>query len=34
MRKILVHEFLSIDGIMQAPGGKDEDTEGGFEHGG
>ena len=34
MRKIVVSEFLSLDGVMQAPGGKDEDTEGGFVHGG
>lgn len=34
MRKLIVHEFMSLDGVIQAPGGKDEDTEGGFEHGG
>lgn len=34
MRKIIVSEFVSLDGVMQAPGGKDEDTEGGFTHGG
>lgn len=34
MRKLIVSEFISIDGVIQAPGGKDEDTEGGFEHGG
>jgi dihydrofolate reductase len=34
MRKIIVSEFMSLDGVMQAPGGKDEDTEGGFAHGG
>ena len=34
MRKLIVHEFMSLDGVMQAPGGKDEDREGGFEHGG
>ncbi len=34
MRKIVVAEFMSLDGVMQAPGGADEDTEGGFAHGG
>jgi dihydrofolate reductase len=34
MRKIVVSEFMSLDGVMQAPGGKDEDTEGGFMQGG
>ena len=34
MRKLMVHEFMSLDGVMQAPGGKDEDRDGGFEHGG
>lgn len=34
MRKIVVSEFISLDGVMQAPGGAEEDTEGGFEHGG
>src|SRR6185503_17537632 len=34
MRKLIVHEFMSLDGVMQAPGGKDEDTDGGFQHGG
>jgi dihydrofolate reductase len=34
MRKLIVHEFVSMDGVMQAPGGKEEDTDGGFEHGG
>jgi dihydrofolate reductase len=34
MRKIVVSEFMSLDGVMQAPGGKDEDTDGGFTQGG
>jgi dihydrofolate reductase len=34
MRKLIVSEFFSLDGVMQAPGGADEDTEGEFEHGG
>lgn len=34
MRKLLVHEFVTLDGIMQAPGGPEEDRDGGFEHGG
>ncbi len=34
MRKLVVIEFLSLDGVMQAPGSPDEDTEGGFQHGG
>ena len=34
MRKIVVSEFMSLDGVMQAPGGPDEDTEGGFAQGG
>ncbi|MGH2599984.1 MAG: dihydrofolate reductase family protein [Dehalococcoidia bacterium] len=34
MRKLVVIEFLSLDGVMQGPGSPDEDREGGFEHGG
>jgi dihydrofolate reductase len=34
MRKIIVLSFVSLDGVMQAPGGPDEDRSGGFEHGG
>lgn len=34
MRKIVVAEFVSLDGVIQAPGGADEDTEGGFTKGG
>jgi dihydrofolate reductase len=32
--RVLISEFMSLDGIVQAPGGKDEDTSGGFRHGG
>ncbi|MFO0764965.1 MAG: dihydrofolate reductase family protein [Patescibacteria group bacterium] len=34
MRKIIVIEFMSLDGVIQAPGGKKEDAEGGFKYGG
>jgi dihydrofolate reductase len=34
MRKVIVNEFLSLDGVAQAPGGGDEDPSGGFAHGG
>jgi dihydrofolate reductase len=34
MRKVIVNEFLTLDGVMQAPGDPDEDRSGGFEHGG
>src|SRR5687767_8354126 len=32
--RVLVSEFMSLDGVVQAPGGKEEDTSGGFRHGG
>ncbi len=34
MRKIIIQEFISLDGVMQAPGGPDEDTSSGFKYGG
>ncbi|HEY7629667.1 MAG TPA: dihydrofolate reductase family protein [Thermoleophilaceae bacterium] len=34
MRKLIVFSFLTLDGVMQAPGGPEEDPESGFEHGG
>jgi dihydrofolate reductase len=34
VRKLIVSEFITLDGVIQAPGGKDEDRDGGFEHGG
>jgi dihydrofolate reductase len=34
MRKLIVAEFISLDGVIQAPGSADEDTEGGFTEGG
>jgi dihydrofolate reductase len=34
MRKVIVTEWMSLDGVVQAPGAPDEDTTGGFAHGG
>ncbi|NTJ07104.1 dihydrofolate reductase family protein [Rhizobium lusitanum] len=34
MRKVIAATFISLDGVMQAPGGPQEDPSGGFEHGG
>jgi dihydrofolate reductase len=34
MRKVVVNEFMSLDGVAQAPGGADEDPSGAFAHGG
>jgi dihydrofolate reductase len=34
MRKVIVDEWMSLDGVVQAPGAPDEDATGGFEHGG
>ena len=34
MRKLIIAEFITLDGVIQAPGAPDEDTEGGFVHGG
>jgi len=32
--RVVASEFISLDGVVQAPGGPDEDTSGGFTHGG
>lgn len=32
--EIIVSDFMSLDGVVQAPGGREEDTDGGFAHGG
>ena len=34
MGKLIVTEFVTLDGVAQAPGGPDEDRDGGFAHGG
>ena len=34
MRKVIVGAFVSMDGVMQAPGGPEEDPTGGFKYGG
>lgn len=32
--RIILSDFISLDGVVQAPGGRDEDPERGFQHGG
>jgi dihydrofolate reductase len=34
MRELIVAEFITLDGVIQVPGAPDEDTDGGFKHGG
>ena len=33
MRKLIISEFVTLDGVIQAPGGENEDRDGGFSHG-
>ena len=32
--RVVISDFMSLDGVVQAPGGRDEDPDGGFAHGG
>jgi hypothetical protein len=34
LRRVVVDEWMSLDGVVQAPGSPEEDTTGGFQHGG
>lgn len=34
MRKLIVQSFITVDGVIQAPGAPEEDTSGGFTYGG
>ena len=34
MRRVIVQEWMTLDGVVQAPGAEDEDPSGGFKHGG
>jgi dihydrofolate reductase len=34
LMRVILSDFISLDGVVQAPGGKEEDTDGGFRHGG